>query len=280
MELEGSINNLNRKLDISSMTKCHNSFELPGYPGIPIRCRKCPGCIDHRRMEWKNRLMLEQFGKNYKPLFITWTFDSQHYLDSPRNVINETQKLYKRLRKKCKLRYFTSVERGKKGRLHAHSIVWSQYLSKMDYYNLCKMLRKKWKNGAVNVRFVHTSGAFAYTTKYLLKETSDFVDLSTGDIKKCRNYTWSNKPRMGYSGIQRWLYLSDLMKGVPANWFNQHMFGKLEKTYIPSSVYIKYLKDNGLIDIPTEDMHSEILSDVDFDSLLLKWREEKEDRIR
>lgn len=266
--------NLNSKLDLSLMTKCHKTFELPEYPGIPLRCRKCPACVQHRKMEWKNRLMLEQYGKDYRPLFLTWTMNNLNYVNTPRGYLNELQKLYKRLRKEGhKLRYFTSIERGSKGRLHAHSILWSRSLSTMPFYPLTKYLREKWNQGAVNVRYVHSVGAFAYTAKYISKGLTEHIDVDTGLVRSCRNYTWSNKPGMGTPGINRWRELSDRMDSeIPANWFNQHIFGKLEKTHIPSSIYMKYVKSLDKYNIQED---SEIISGIDFDSLLLKWLEDQ-----
>jgi hypothetical protein len=197
-------------------------------------------------------MLLECWGRDHRPLFLTWTFKPSEYVDSRIYVKQETQKLYKRIRRwGYDLRYFTAVERGtKKGRLHAHSIVWSRKLSQMSWTDCFWTLYNAWNKGGIKLRYVQSPGAFHYTAKYLLKDLIHDVDYITGELTSKRNYTWSNRPQLGQKGIERWKALTDRMFHVEQedaiqapNWFHMPFLGKLEKAYIPSDTYNKYMKN-------------------------------------
>lgn len=232
-----------------SFLQCESRIPIPNLDGITGRCRKCKPCLRHRQYEWKNRMLLECWGRNYRPLFLTWTFKPSEYIDSRRYVIHETQKLYKRLRRwGHDLRYFTSIERGsKRGRLHAHSIIWSSSLSKLPWHDNFWTLYNAWNKGGIKLRYVQSPGAFHYTSKYIIKDLIPDTDILTGEYTKHRNYTFSNNPRMGYPGINRWRQLVEKFHVEhPPNWFNMPFLGKLEKAYVPSDVWLSWVKENGL----------------------------------
>lgn len=237
-----------------------------GKEDIQVRCRKCPGCLRQRQYEWKNRMMLECWGLNFRPLFVTWTFDKSSYFDNKLYVLKETQKLYKKLRRLGHdIRYFTSIERGKKrGRLHAHSIIWSKSLAEMTWTDTFWTLLNTWQNGGIKLRVVNSAGAFHYTAKYIIKDLVKETDYLTGELKNGRNYTFSNRPGLGTNGINRWRELIETMfhvEHVTPNWFNMPMFGKLEKAYIPSDVYKRHVKalnrDHTVSDL---DLESDLIS--------------------
>lgn len=241
--------------------------------GMAYRCRKCPECVNQRRLEWVNRMFLESYNKPYRPFFGTMTFNQANYLDSPKHVLTETQKTFKRLRRNGHdLRYFMAIERGtKKKRLHNHFILWSESLSSLPWNESRRIVHNAWGNGAIKWSQSRSTGSLFYTSKYLLKDLGEHIDQKTGEIKNCRNYTWSNKPALGSEGIKRWQYVVSQahllnnynLQNLPPNWINIPIFGKLEKAYIPSRQYIKFCQDKLNIDF-----HPEIEYKIDTDQIL------------
>lgn len=190
-------------------------------------------------------------------MFLTLTFRPAIYQDNPRFVMDYVQRFFKRLRKQgVDLRYFMSIERGsEKERLHAHLILWSRKLASMSWYSGLELLKSKWdQKSRVDYQQVRTPGAFSYTAKYLVKELSETVDFSTGEIRKTRNYTWSAKPMLGSRGVNRWkelvkaenLYNPISKQNLPANWFNMIVMGKMVKAYIPRNYYVQTMKTYGV----------------------------------
>lgn len=243
-----------------SLLSCENRIpiELPGYKDLTVRCRKCKGCLLQRQFEWKNRMLLENWGRTDTPLFMTWTFKPSYYYDNRHYVFTESQKLYRRIRKLGHdLRYFSTIERGKKrGRLHIHSILWSESLRKLSWTDQFFTLLNTWGKGAIKMRVVRSPGAFHYVAKYLVKDLLKNVDYTTGEFSSRRPYTYSNRPVIGYKGIQRWKELSDKMfhvEHLPPNWFNMPFMGKLEKAYIPSDDWKRYVKSK-IRDITVEEI--------------------------
>lgn len=78
---------------------------------------------------------------------------------------SELQKLFKRIRKKHKIKYYACGEYGEKhGRAHYHAIVIREKRETIDY-------QKHWKQGNVHVGSV-TQASIAYATGYLLKKNA------------------------------------------------------------------------------------------------------------
>lgn len=226
---------------------------------VQVPCKKCPPCLDMHKIEWYNRMVLEQFGKTYLPFFTTFTYAPEFYQDDMREAIRQAQLFFKRLRKAGHdIRYFMAVERGKKtNRLHNHVIIWSKSLSRMRSYDSWKILYDGWNKGRVDCSVVRTLGALKYTAKYITKDNyadsstlDDISNLKNGYAKKDgRPYTWSNRPALGEPGIERWKLLISKQKkfyswvNKPPNNFRFHFQGKLVKAYIPRDTYQRILRE-------------------------------------
>lgn len=232
------------------LLQCERPVTIPNKFGVQGRCRKCTPCVQHRQLEWKNRLILEQHGRDFRPFFTTFTFRPEAYQDSPRYVMRQTQLLFKRLRRRGHdIRYFMAIERGeKRSRLHNHMIIWSRSLALAGEVDATKEFYNLWKNGYVHNERLRSFGGIDYTIKYILKGLVDNIE--NGESKPVRNFTWSNRPRMGDPGLQRWYYLIReshkwrpySINNLPLNWFYTTFNSKQEKVYIPKQPYVDFCK--------------------------------------
>lgn len=155
-----------------------------------------------------------------------------------------------------------AVERGeKRGRLHLHAIVWSRQLAEMKWYSMWKLMYEKWTHGNVTATMVRNKSAFGYTAKYIVKDLAECVDIKTGEIRKQRLYTWSNKPGLGQSGIELFRKLVESWEGqsMPPNNIKVPILGKLTKVYIPQGAYMRVIKD--IKKVPTRDWKKIIAGD-------------------
>lgn len=235
--------------------------------GFEVRCGKCSACTRTVRTEWYNRMLMECYGIGHLPLFLTMTYDSDHYVDNKNHVLKEAQKYFKRLRKAGHdIRYFMCIERGsKRNRLHNHAIIWSETLSYSNYQDRWRYLYEKWGNGALDCQTVQSPAALRYVSKYVTKniERTDTI----ADIKHVKKrishnevilngtqYTWSNRPPLGYKGLLRWrqliLHRHKWRKynefTLPPGSFRMLYQGKQYPVYIPKSNYVKLCKDMGI----------------------------------
>lgn len=244
--------------------KCTNPVKLKDSD-IPFRCGICKNCQNRRRLEWANRLLLEQSQNPIRPYFVTCTYAPEYLPDNYSECLKFTQKWLKRVRKRIgKIRYFLVTERGtKKGRLHQHLILWT-IDARMNSIELWSILRKEWYYQRIEVQPIRSIGGFYYTAKYITKNLSP--DGERGDWnrrlgmyeKKGRLFTWSQKPMLGTKGLDRYKLLIDKFhekypKSLPPNYFNTPIFGKMERVYIPSDAYKRIVKEKGLTLIPESD---------------------------
>lgn len=225
----------------------------------------CKPCRTRKRLEWANRMMLESYGKPYRPLFVTPTYKPEDLPNNYSECLSMVQKWIKRLRKQLpgKFRYFGVTERGsKKGRLHQHLLIWNQHLCTMPPYVSAKILHESWKHGILTSDPIRSPGGYYYVSKYITKNM--FIKNETGEIdanakwsRKEKNYrlpgriyTWSNKPSLGHDGIERWKYLTRAWngqyEGLPPNWFNMSLLGQMQKVYVPSDTYKIHMKELGI----------------------------------
>lgn len=214
------------------------------------------------KIEWTNRMILENWGKKELPLFLTCTYNSVAYVDNPKCVLDDTQKYIKRLRRQGHdIRYFMAIERGSKNRrLHNHMILWSKSLQSLPWLVRRDILHHTWKHGAVRVETIRKRGGFGYVAKYITKNLDDLdtldhvsnYDRKTKKAKKPgRLYTWSNKPALGTPGINRWkkLVLDNHKKmpytgyRPPLNKLRMFLGGKLITAYIPRDTYLNLCKE-------------------------------------
>ena len=150
---------------------------------IFVPCGHCRLCRENRVNEWMTRCICESSSSMYPPLFITLTYDRQHY---PKDGVSkdDVQRFLKRLRRrveynlgqKVHLRYFLVAEYGKKTkRGHYHLLLWNMpYVSMYEgqensFYALWSFIRDAWQNGFIRVeRCRDNSGR--YCCKYMRKE--------------------------------------------------------------------------------------------------------------
>lgn len=208
-------------------------------------------------------MVLESHGRDHRPFFGALTFHPRHYHEeSPKFVLEAVQKLWKVRRKAgAKLRYFVAIERGsKKGRLHAHYILWDRELSKLSDFEAWQTMHLAWGKGRTTCSRIRGVGGIHYTAKYILKDLGEHIDRKTGEIRRCRNFTYSNKPRFGDPGLTRWEYLIDQLalsqtfsrQNLPISWFNMNFNGKMVKVHIPSSQWKAKAKALGIDLTPVE----------------------------
>lgn len=223
-------------------------------------CRKCRPCLKMRRIEWSNRMKLEQFGKPYVPLFTTWTFRPEDYANSEKAARMDLQLFWKRLRKRGHdIRYFTVVERGEhNNRIHGHSILWSQTLAELPQIAYKRLLHDVWGKGIVDAQKLRSSSGFGYLTKYMVKDLSK---------EGQRNYQWSMK--LGEPGIEYWkksLYhayeegVKFSLDNLPPNKMLVPLMGKLEDVYIPKDTYVAFCKLLGVDFTEGKITHEEVTS--------------------
>lgn len=236
--------------------------------GFEVRCGKCEACMKTVQAEWYNRMLLECYSNLSLPLFLTLTYDSDHYVDNVNHCVKETQKYFKRLRRSgFQIRYFMAVERGtKKGRLHNHLIIWCKDLSILDFRVRWSILYERWGNGAVDCQQVRSPAALRYVAKYIVKNLiyrdtlanpEDVKDWEYSQDKvklKGRQYTWSNKPIVGANGMQRWREIilhkhkwqNYSVNKLPPSRIKLIFSGKPYYAYMPSGFYKRVCKEIGI----------------------------------
>lgn len=239
---------------------CLSPVKVPNIAEKIGRCGKCQPCRRMKRIEWTNRMTLENFGLNYRPLFMTMTYTPEDLPDNYAECLKVVQKFIKRLRKKeYSVRYFMATENGdKNGRLHQHAIMWIPELAHLSPLDRWYELWKTWGHGRLEAQEVQSTGAFYYTAKYILKNLVKYeMDQSRWNRREGafempgRLYTWSNKPSLGRKGVERWKELVRLLdvNKPPPNWFNMFVLGKLKKCYIPRKDYVTFVQGELGIDL-------------------------------
>lgn len=279
------------------MSFCTSPVTLPSNPTASFRCGVCFNCRKAQQMEWCNRMILEQFQKDYRPQFITGTFSDEYLPDNVADTKKYWQKYLKRLRKQVDgtIRYFFVIERGtKNGRIHCHAILWNKNLAMMEVKRAWEIQHKEWKAGRYQSEPIRKTGGFWYVAKYISKnliknsqkpsEGAKYNRLFGNMENPGRLYTWSNKPRLGDAGLSRWEYLAkkQIDRGVvPPSYINLPILGNLHKCWIPRDTYFKYLRENGIV-FTWDDQEEEEIEPIDgitpesVDEELRKQRLERE----
>lgn len=247
-----------------SRLACKNPVKLPKFNGLVGKCGRCPQCRKMKRIEWTNRMCLEAFGKPYRPLFVTNTYAPETLPENPAEALGEVQKWIKRLRRDRKtVRYFMTTEKGSKnGRIHNHLIMWIPEISHLSALDKWHYLHKKWGLGRLEADEVRSTGAFYYTSKYILKnltdkETDKYNRYEGKYQQSGRLYTWSNKPALGTDGLNRWKYVISQanvyekysLEKLPPNWIHMHILGQQRRVYIPRRNYVEFVQKTLGIDL-------------------------------
>lgn len=228
------------------------------------RCRRCIPCRRHQRLQWTSRMMLEGYQRRSKPLFLTMTYDQKHLPENPAKSLEYTQKFIKRLRyyyPDADFRYFLATEKGKRnGRLHHHMLLWTEQFYGQHIHETWKKLRNIWGAGRFECQQLRRPGGIYYVSKYIGKnitnrDTGSRYTYEKGMYKdKGRLFTWSNRPVLGSSGIERYRELIEKShtiepyseENLPLGWFYMEYYGTHQKIWIPTDNYKKIVKELGI----------------------------------
>lgn len=273
---------------------CRNPLKLHKFAEAFGRCGVCPDCVKMKQIEWANRMCLESYGKAFRPLFLTMTYDNAHLPSNRSECVKFCQRFIKKLRKKgLSVRYFLATENGSRGgRLHQHMVVWIKEIAHLNPYLKWELLYETWGAGRLEAQEIRSPGAFFYTAKYIVKNITEKKPGSVWSrregqyIDAGRLYTWSNKPALGTDGIDRWKYLTEKMyvEGIPPpGWFNMMLLGKLRKVYIPRQTYVKHVQKTLGLNL---NKHIKVFkgraADInikEIDQEILSWQEKNEDQL-
>lgn len=131
-----------------------------------VPCGSCFGCKKSKIFEWSIRLNCELQTQKGKALFITLTYDDDHYIDSSLNK-KDLQDFLKRLRDKLdyrKIKYYAVGEYGDKSfRKHFHLIIFNVFYEDKDVINDC------WNFGFIDIAPVE-QGSIYYVVGYVQKK--------------------------------------------------------------------------------------------------------------
>lgn len=152
---------------------CENPIYLKSK-NMLVGCGRCPECRKKRSREIFFRLACEM--STSPCLFITLTFNDEHFADNNLNV-RDLQLFFKRLRKNLKrpIKYYAVGEYGDNfGRKHYHAIIFN------ITYSDDKIINKCWPFGFVDIAPVE-SGSMAYVAGYVDKklygeDKDDFIN--------------------------------------------------------------------------------------------------------
>lgn len=117
-----------------------------------------------RSKDWSQRIKYELEDKTKLGDFVTFTTDPKIAVGTQGFLLqkDELQRLFKRIRKHHKIKYYACGEYGEKhGRAHYHAIIIREANNPINYYDY-------WKQGQIDVGTV-TPASIAYCTGYLLK---------------------------------------------------------------------------------------------------------------
>lgn len=110
-----------------------------------VPCGKCLICQHHKQ----NQLIYRMYNHNkvYKNcIYVTLTYNNEHYCDNPDVCRDDITKFIKRLRKQLCDRtfsYYLVCERGDlRNRLHFHLLLWWNGLAPVEY--VCNLVRSCW----------------------------------------------------------------------------------------------------------------------------------------
>lgn len=167
-------------------------------------CRKCPKCLQFRRLQWRDRMEREYDRTVGRTWFLTLTFDpirlavihakahirssSPGYARAVDDVAYEHMQLYfKRLRKQgLRFRYFAVFELGSEtGRPHYHALLHEGGPNPVTY----RALRDTWPSPIFHAKLLEKAGSqitVRYLSKYLGKSlsTRPRCSLHYGNVKK------------------------------------------------------------------------------------------------
>lgn len=141
--------------------ECSNSRYLHQRE-IFVPCGKCAFCLATRRSDWVQRL-LQEWRVADGSCFVTLTYANPHLVwrsGKSQLVKEDLQKWFKRVRKKCKFRYYAVGEYGSETyRPHYHILIFGTVPE--------DVIRRTWTKGQVHIGRV-TMASCGYCTKYVI----------------------------------------------------------------------------------------------------------------
>lgn len=140
----------------------------------------------------------------------------------------------------------------------------------MNLYASWDLQHKTWGLGRLESDPIRTAAGFYYVAKYIAKGIihNDRTKRPEGAVwdrrigqwvEPNRLYRWSNKPVIGATGLDRWRFVTRAHlyngnRGLPSNYINMYLLGKLTRVYIPKDQYVKWIKHLGF-SFDTEEMN-------------------------
>ena len=191
-------NNITRDdIDNCYVISYEDGETFPIYLEVP--CGHCELCRNRRVQDYVYRMRLETEMYNYKPWFVTLTYDDDNL--PPCLSVRDVQLFLKRFRINLersgydfKIRYAAVGELGKTGkRPHYHLIIWNIHCTThIDYTAIKLILQRSWNKGFTMCRLVDPSNdkSFYYTAKYLhksdckpvIRKVRDILDLNGNHV--------------------------------------------------------------------------------------------------
>lgn len=139
---------------------CFKEFQVRGYT---VPCGQCIACRLNYAKFWSIRMM-QELKLHDKACFVTLTYDDSHCPDNMYLCPEHLQLFWKRVRKRCKIRYFACGEYGDRfGRPHYHAIIYGLAPDDRNIIEDC------WSYGLVHVGTV-TFDSCNYVAKYMTKK--------------------------------------------------------------------------------------------------------------
>lgn len=155
-------------------------------------------------LSWRNRLQLEATASPC--MFVTFTFDEDHYNEPTEDIpgwlkakwtsFRKRFEYYQKIDNLGKYKYYVISERGDDGRLHFHALIYGFQFTTfkgrnkkgqlVDFVQFCQLtddIQKAWGNGFVT--FNGANGrAINYVTKYIHKRiiSGDYISLKSNGI--------------------------------------------------------------------------------------------------
>ena len=156
-------------------------------------------------LQWRNRLLMESTASPC--MFVTFTFDPEHYFENDQENVTEQlkhcwQSFRKRLEWNLKIKrgitgykYYVVSERGEDGRLHYHALLFGfpyksfrtkrngKWVAMVEFNEYTDIIDKSWGLGFVTYEAVNDT-AIKYVTKYIhkRKESGDYINLKSNGI--------------------------------------------------------------------------------------------------
>lgn len=183
-------------IDESFVIDFHSGETFPVYMEVP--CNHCNICKMRKVNSFVQRCELETCSYDYKPWFVTLTYDQEH-VPADGVSVDHAQKFLKRLRINLvragfseKIRYVIVGEYGKNTkRPHYHALIWNiQAKTLVEYKKVTEIIDRSWHQGYIQRRLVNpdNNASFYYTAKYLRKDNED---------EEGRNKTFCNSSNRG-----------------------------------------------------------------------------------